>query len=270
MSTQVGHWRPSPAIKASALLHLGAVAGVAASAVSPWGWAWPWAAGALLANHALLTAAGLWPKSALLGPNQLRLNAEQTARQSVAITIDDGPNPALTPQILDLLDAANAKATFFCIGQAVQAHPGLAREIIARGHAVQNHSFTHRHTFSFSGLGALKQELAQAQDMIAQTTGQKPTLFRAPAGLRNPFLDPVLQRLQLRLVSWTRRGFDTVTSDPTKVQQRLETNLAAGDILLLHDGHCALDAQGQPVTLRVLPALLNTMKSRGLNAALIE
>ncbi len=253
-------YRPSNGIKASAALHLGAFTALGA------GVPWVWPVGALVANHAILTAAGLWPRSSLLGANQLRLDAPAIVKQQIAITIDDGPNPAITPKVLDILDAANAKATFFCIGKAVQQHPQLARQIIARGHRVQNHSYHHHHGFSFSSWVSLKKEIARAQQTISDVTGIAPTLFRAPAGLRNPFLDPVLQQLNLRLVSWTRRGFDTVTPNATKVLDRLQTQLAAGDILLVHDGRCAVDATGKPVVLTVLPALLATIHRMNLTA----
>ena len=253
-------WKPSAAIKASAVLHVGALAGLAA------GVAWPWAVGGLLANHALLTLAGLWPRSTLLGSNLLRLSQAACDAQQIAITIDDGPNPQVTPAVLDILDEASARATFFCIGQAVETYPHLAREIVRRGHAIENHSYAHRHHFSLMGLSQLRSEISRAQNVISQVTGRIPVYFRAPAGLRSPLLDPVLQRLNLQLVSWTRRGFDTVVTDPNKVQRKLERNLSAGDILLLHDGHAAFCANGKPVVLDVLPKLLATVRGRGLHA----
>jgi peptidoglycan-N-acetylglucosamine deacetylase len=253
-------WKPSAAIKASAVLHVGALAGLTA------GVAWPWAVGGLLANHAVLTIAGLWPRSTLLGSNLLRLSHAACEAQQIAITIDDGPNPQVTPAVLDILDEANAHATFFCIGKAVEAYPQLAQEIVRRGHTIENHSYAHRHHFSVMGLGQLRSEISRAQDVITQVTGRSPAYFRAPAGLRSPLLDPVLQGLDLTLVSWTRRGFDTVVTDPGKVLSKLEKNLCAGDILLLHDGHGATNAQGRPVVLDVLPQLLASVKARGLHA----
>lgn len=95
-------------------------------------------------------------------------------------------------------------------------------------------------------------------------TGQRPTCFRAPAGLRNPFLAPVLHRLGLSLVSWTRRGFDTRESDPATVLARLTHGLRAGDILLLHDGHAARTTAGRAVLLEVLPPLLSRLRAEGL------
>ena len=253
-------WKPSPAIKASALLHLGALSGLVA------GLAWPWAVGGVLANHAVLTIAGLWPRSTLLGSNMLKLSAAACDARQIAITIDDGPHPQVTPVVLDILEASNAQATFFCIGKAVEAHPQLAREIIRRGHHIENHSYAHRHYFSVMGLSQLRNEIGRAQSVISQITGYTPAYFRAPAGLRSPLLDPVLQSLNLQLVSWTRRGFDTVATDPNKVFRRLENGISAGDILLLHDGNAGATANGRALILDVLPKLLDTVQTRGLQA----
>jgi peptidoglycan/xylan/chitin deacetylase (PgdA/CDA1 family) len=246
-------------VKASAALHLGAGAAVVAAPA-----VWPWALGAVALNHALVTATGLWPRSTWLGANVRRLPEAAAARGEVSITIDDGPNPDVTPAVLDLLDAAGARATFFCIARHAQAHPALCREIVRRGHSVQNHSHAHTHNFSLLGPRGFAREIGRAQDALAQITGQRPRFFRAPAGLRNPFLAPVLFDMQLDLVSWTRRGFDTVRTDPADVLARLVRGLRAGDILLLHDAHMAHTASGQPVVLDVLPALLKRVADAGL------
>jgi len=252
-------WRPPLLLKASAACHLGAAA-LAATAPA----LWPWAVGAVAANHALLTATGLWPRSTWLGPNVLRLPEAAARRGEVALTLDDGPDPATTPQVLDILDAHGARATFFCIAAQAGQHPALVREIVRRGHSVQNHSLRHRHNFSLLGPAGLRREIGAAQDGLAQITGQRPSCFRAPAGLRNPFLDPVLHALGLTLVSWTRRGFDTREADPQAVLARLTRGLAAGDILLLHDRHGATMADGRPVVLAALPALLQRLRDAGL------
>ncbi|MFS2168011.1 polysaccharide deacetylase family protein [Variovorax sp. Varisp62] len=254
-------WPWPPAIRASAAWH---VAAIGAGVLVPG--ALPWAIGAIVLNHALITGAGLTPRSSLLGPNVTRLPEAAAARREVAITIDDGPEPEVTPQVLDLLDAHGQRATFFCIAERVLAHPELAREIVARGHSIQNHTAQHRHNFSFLGPRGFAAEIARAQDILADTVGQRPTCFRAPAGLRNPFLEPVLHRLGLSLVSWTRRGFDTREGDAAKVMARLSHNLQARDILLLHDGNAARTAKGQPVLLEVLPLLLERLRADGLRA----
>jgi len=227
---------------------------------------WPWAVAAIAANHAVLTAGGLWPRSRWLGSNWTRLPAHAANRREIAITIDDGPDPAVTPAVLDLLDAHGAKATFFCIGAEARAHPALCREIVGRGHSVQNHSDRHSHRFSLLGPKAMAREIAAAQASLADITGEAPRFFRAPAGLRNPFLAPVLQRLDLQLVSWTRRGFDTVRREPSDVLARLARSLAGGDILTVHDGNAARTKDGTAVLLAVLPGLLAHARSLGLVA----
>jgi len=258
--TGTSPWPWPPLVRASVGLH---VAAAGAAALVPG--AWPWAAGALLLNHLGLTAAGLWPRSAVLGPNLLRLPAAAAARGEVAITIDDGPDAEVTPAVLDVLAAHQAKATFFCIGENARAQPALLRRIVAAGHSVQNHSLHHRHHFSLLGPRGLAAEIGSAQAVLADITGVRPHCFRAPAGLRNPLLDPVLHRLNLHLASWTRRGYDTRDANPQRVLQRLQTGLAAGDIVLLHDGHARRTAQGQPVVLQVLPALLQRCRNAGLH-----
>ena len=254
-------WQLPLLLKASVACHLGAGAVALAQPVL-----WPWALGAVALDHALITGTGLWPRSTWLGSNLRRLPSAAIARREIALTIDDGPDPELTPALLDLLDAQRARATFFCIARHAEQHAALCREIVRRGHSVQNHSFDHSHTFSLLGPRAIRRELVRAQDTLAQITGQRPQLFRAPAGLRNLFLAPVLHELDLQLISWTRRGFDTVRGDPAGVLARLTRGLAAGDILLLHDHHAAIAASGRPVTLEVLPALLQRFEQANLRA----
>jgi peptidoglycan/xylan/chitin deacetylase (PgdA/CDA1 family) len=249
----------TPILSGSAVVHVGAAA---AFLIQPR--LWPWALGTVMANHAVLTAAGLWPRSRLLGPNWTRLPEASGARGDVAITIDDGPDPAVTPRVLERLAEHRAQATFFCVGDRIERHPDLAREIVRQGHAIENHSQRHRHNFSLLGPRAMTAEIARAQDGITRVTGLAPLFFRAPAGLRNVFLDPVLTRLHLRLASWTRRGFDTVNGQPDVVFRRLTQALGGGDILLLHDGNAATTPRGQPVILEVLPRLLDTLQARHL------
>lgn len=252
-------WHPAAALKASVALH-----GAAALATLAQPAAWPWALGALVADHALLTIAGLLPRSNLLGPNATRLPAAAAARGEIALTIDDGPDPEVTPRVLDLLDAAGARASFFCIGWRARENPTLCREIVARGHRVENHGDSHSWAFATFGPARMKADIAAAQASLAEITGQAPHFFRPTAGLRNPFLDPVLASLDLKLAAWTRRGYDTREGRPDVVLGRLTRNLAAGDILLMHDGHAARTPGGDPAILTVLPALLLRLREQGL------
>ncbi|GIZ52553.1 polysaccharide deacetylase family protein [Noviherbaspirillum aridicola] len=252
-------WRMPVLVRISILLH---AAALPALALAPSRWAIVLAV--IAANHALLTFVGLWPRSTWLGPNWTRLPAACAARREIALTIDDGPDPDVTPRVLDLLDRHGVRASFFCIGERAARHPELVREIVARGHAVENHSQHHRHHFSLMGLAGLHKEIRAGQETLTAITGRRPRFFRAPAGLRNPFLDPVLARLGLRLAAWTRRGFDTRRGDPRQVADRLLGALRPGAILLLHDGNCARTSAGKPVILEALPIVLDAAAAAGL------
>jgi peptidoglycan/xylan/chitin deacetylase (PgdA/CDA1 family) len=248
------------ALKVTAAWHALALAGCASA---PHTWPW-WLAGTAV-NHAAVTAAGLWPRSSVLGPNWTHLPAIPSNANAIALTLDDGPDPVVTPQVLDLLDTYGARATFFLIGERARRYPALTREIVARGHAVENHSQKHVHTFSVTGMGALSREIDAAQRTLTELTGERPAFFRAPAGLRNIFLEPVLQKLDLRLAAWTRRGFDTRERNPEVVAERLLRDLAPRDILLLHDGDAATTSNGQAVLLSVLPQVFNAAANQGLS-----
>lgn len=257
----MAQWQPSPTIKASYALH-----GVAAASLVVVPQLWPLALAAVAANHALLTAAGLWPRSTLLGPNITRLPVAAAARGEVALTLDDGPDPAVTPRVLDLLDAAGAKATFFCVGKDVTQHAALAREMVARGHSIENHSQHHLKLFAALGPWQMRREIVDAQESIAAAVGRAPRYFRATAGLRSPLLEPILASLDLQLASWTRRPFDTRCGNPDTVVARLTRGLAAGDVLLMHDGNAAQTPAGQPVILAALPRLLSILQAAGLRS----
>lgn len=249
-------WRPGAAIRLSLLFHLGAAIVVLARPEL-----WLWILAAILVNHLLLGLMGMWPRSRSLGPNMLRLPEAAARRGEVALTFDDGPDPDVTPQVLNLLERHQARASFFVVGAKAAAHPQLIRDIVRRGHSVENHSLRHSSGFGFFGPRRLKREITLAQDAVAGITGQAPAFFRSPMGIRNPLLDPVLAQIGLRYVTWTRRGFDTVARDPAVVLARLTRGLRAGDILLLHDRKIA--GRAAPV-LTVLPALLETLREAGL------
>ncbi|HEU0203760.1 MAG TPA: polysaccharide deacetylase family protein [Burkholderiaceae bacterium] len=252
-------WRPAPVLKLSLAWH--GAAGAMVALAPP---LWPWAVGAVAANHLFLAAAGLVPSWRLLGPNIVRLPPAAMARRQVALTFDDGPDAEATPRVLDLLDTAGARGTFFCIGRLARRHPALVREIVARGHRVENHGDSHSKATALYGYRRLRADIIAAQETLADLTGQRPRFFRPLGGFRSPWLDPVLQRMDLRLACWTRRGLDSVRGDPQAVYHRLANGLAPGDILLLHDGDAARTPSGTPVSLEVLPRLLATMSEAAL------
>src|SRR6202044_2737510 len=159
----------TPLLYGSAAVHLAAAAVTLARPRL-----WPWTLGAVVLDHLLIAAAGLWPRSNWLGSNWTRLPASSAARGEIAITIDDGPDPEVTPRVLEVLAAFEARASFFCIGERVTRYPDLAQEIVRRGHSVENHSQRHRHSFSLLGPRGMAAEIGEAQASIAQVTGQSP------------------------------------------------------------------------------------------------
>lgn len=253
------NWKPTLAIRLSLFILAGCI-------LATW-WQpalWPWTLGIVLTNHMILTLAGLIPRSTLLGPNITRLPREAALRGEVAITIDDGPDPDVTPQVLDILDRYQAKATFFCIGRLAAQHPDLCREIVKRGHCIENHSLSHNWYFSLLGPWGIHREVQGAQSVLAKVSGRTPRFFRATAGLRNPELEPVLAHCNLLLCTWSKRGFDTRVNDANAVLHSLTHGLQGGDILLLHDGSAARTAAGKPVILDVLPRMLDELAQRQL------
>ena len=254
-------WRPAQFVLASLILHLACLVTLTLRLEL-----WPWILGVLACNHFAVIVAVLLPRGSILGSNLVRLPDSAARRRQVALTFDDGPDPDVTPQVLALLDQYQAKASFFCIGEKAAAHPDIVGEIARRGHSVENHSYSHPHAFSFLAFSWLRREVELAQSVIAGITGRPPRYFRAPAGFRGPFLDAELARHGMQYASWTRRGFDTVSMNPARVLQRLTRGLAAGDVLLLHDGmHARTDARA-PLVLAVLPALLEHLAARGLRS----
>ncbi|MES2879357.1 MAG: polysaccharide deacetylase family protein [Pseudomonadota bacterium] len=252
-------WRPTLLIRATLLLHVVAVVVLLVSPMS-----WRLVLAGLFVNHLILMLLGLWPRSHWMGSNWTQLPAAAAVRHEIALTIDDGPDPLVTPQVLDVLARYGVHATFFVIGERAERHPEVCREIMRRGHAIENHTQRHRHNFSLLGWRGIRQELKAAQSTLTAVTGQRPLFFRAPAGFRNPFLDPVLSQLGLQLASWSVRGFDTHVSNSAKVKTKLLAGLRPGAIVLLHDGNAARTPTGTPVILDVLPALLDAAAASNL------
>ncbi|MEM6794846.1 MAG: polysaccharide deacetylase family protein [Acidobacteriota bacterium] len=245
----------------SAAWHAAVVAGMAAGKVS-----WRRGAGALLANHAVLSLAGCLPRSPLLGPNLTSLPAGTPRCPDVALSFDDGPDPDVTPRVAEILEDRGLRGSFFCIGRRLRRYPEVARDLAARGHTLENHTWRHRSTFAVALRPSLRREIGAAQKIATEIAGRPPAWFRAPAGVRNPLLEGVLAEAGLHYASWTRRGFDTVDPNPGTVLDRLIDGLGKGDVLLLHDGNSARDANGRPVVLEVLPRLLDYLEAFELRA----
>ncbi len=195
-----------------------------------------------VAVAAVAAAAGLsaWgamaPSAELFGATLHRLSMPG----ALALTFDDGPNPAVTPGLLDLLDRHGARATFFLVGKHVRAAAGLAREIAGRGHSLGNHTETHPSLLWLSSK-RIREELDRCQDAIAQAAGRRARWMRPPYGFRGPQLGPIVHRGGWAGVAmWSLTGYDWKPQPAEKLIARLR-RARSGDIVLLHDGdHRAL------------------------------
>jgi peptidoglycan/xylan/chitin deacetylase (PgdA/CDA1 family) len=210
-------------------------------------------------SHLLLLYATLRANCQWWGPV---MRSFQTSEQEVWLTIDDGPSPAHTIAMLDLLDRFEARATFFVIGAHAEKNPRLLTEILARGHELANHTFTHPSgTFWAAGPARVGAEIDRCAELLRTGPDRPARLFRAPAGLKNLFVHPELARRGLALIGWTVRGLDTVRRNPEVVAARVLREAKPGAILLLHEGHrVEKDPEFNP---RCLELTLNGLAERG-------
>lgn len=178
-----------------------------------------------------------------------------TAQREVWLTIDDGPDPDDTPQILDLLARHGARATFFVVGQAAALHPELIRAIIAAGHEVAHHTHTHPCAWFWCASPARVQRELDAGLEALGVANVRPTRFRPPVGIKNLWLASALRRRGLICVGWSARGLERRRGDAEAVAARVTRHLAPGSILLLHQGPAVPAATRVAAIRRVLERL---------------
>jgi peptidoglycan/xylan/chitin deacetylase (PgdA/CDA1 family) len=196
----------------------------------PW---WLIAIGVMAVSHALVLWPTLRPNSQWLGPVVTHF---ESSSKEVWLTIDDGPTDD-TQALLDALDVRNVKATFFVKGSLAEAHPELVRMMRARGHAVANHSQTHPSgAFWCLPPGAIAAQIDACSAAIKAITGEEPRLFRAPVGMKNPFVHPILARRGMTLIGWSVRGFDSFGDDVDRVAGRIVPRTGNGSIVVMHQG----------------------------------
>ena len=185
-------------------------------------------------------APDVWLAYELVAPQSQRLVRTHrrfaTARREVWLTIDDGPDPADTPRILQLLADHGARATFFVVGEKAARHPELIRAMASAGHEIGHHTHTHPLvTFWCASPSRLARELDAAFAALREA-GEKPTRFRSPAGTKNLWLESALRARGLTCIGWSARGREAWRGDPATVLSRVTRGLAPGSILLLHEG----------------------------------
>lgn len=193
------------------------------------------------------------------GPVVTRFSAE--GRQ-VWLTIDDGPDPHDTPEILDVLARYDARASFFSIGKKISRWPFLADAVRRAGHPVQCHTFTHPAKSFWAALPRRAcREIQQGVEAVQASTGVPPTQLRAPAGLGNLFVHAAAEAAGLKMIGWSASGLDGITHVPERVVERIFSALKPGSIILLHEG--PLFGLKPGTRARTLESVVKGLKKRG-------
>jgi peptidoglycan-N-acetylglucosamine deacetylase len=219
-----------------------------------------WVATVALIGYVAIALLGVfWPQLGMYGlavwhgPDQAE----------VVLTFDDGPHPEHTMRVLERLDEAGVKATFFVLGAKVRAHPLVAAEIAARGHSIGIHGDQHDRWMTLRTTKRIMQELTIALDAVEQATGVRPQLFRPPVGLVSPRVAQAAEKLKLQMVLWSVRGRDGVArATADRVAARVASGVGPGSIVLLHDA--AERDDYEPVSAKVLPRVLGAISAKGL------
>lgn len=194
----------------------------------------------------------------------VQLNSQDKARAQVApekpiaLTFDDGPWPNSTSQVLDVLKKSNVKATFFMVGMQVQKYPQLLKQVVANGHAIGNHTWSHQ--YAHYNESAAAREIDRTAEIVYKITGVKTSLFRPPAGILNNGLVTYAHEKKYAVVMWSVDSKDW-RSRRTTTQAFIDNVLKEakpGGIVLLHDG-----GGDRSNTVQALPQLIAQLKKHG-------
>ncbi len=205
-----------------------------------------------------------WPTSSVFGQITTHVHTKQ---KLVALTFDDGPNGLATRAIVDILKSKNVPATFFEVGRSIAADPTTSRYVSQAGFPIENHSWDHSFRLPYMTPGHIHHELAATSAEINVATGQSPTMFRPPHGLRSPELLYEAEHLHLRMINWTVDPQDYNTGDPSLITDRIVDHVRHGSIILLHDGlqdgpH-AEQLHDRRGTIEALPEIIDRLRADG-------
>lgn len=224
--------------------------------------------GVPLGAYALMMADGVFrPASALLYPTLVRGRSDQPR---VALTFDDGPDPEITPAVLDILAEHQARATFFVIGRYLDRHRSLGERLHREGHELGNHSWQHSPFQNFYPSAGHGEQIDRCAQLIKSLTGsgQEP-LYRPPVGLKSPAMARAAHRRNLKVVAWSIHSRDTMSRNAHSVARSVANRIRPGDIVLLHDGHDR-EQRHRPLILKALPLLLRGLRERGLSSVTVS
>lgn len=248
-------------------LHQLALAYIVVTAVGMAVVGWPWwvlvIPGVLL--MALVTDGMVRPGSNLFYPT---FSHGPRNCRCVALTFDDGPDPEITPQVLDVLAEADTRATFFVVGKSLTAQSGLARRMLAEGHVLGNHSWQHSRWQNFFSARWHARELERGEQAIIGVGGGVCLLYRPPVGLKSGELAHAAWQHEVTLVTWSLHSHDTFAHHAERIAERVLGKVRGGDIVLLHDGH---DRPGRhrPICVPVLQLILPGLRAKGLGCVTV-
>jgi peptidoglycan-N-acetylglucosamine deacetylase len=207
-----------------------------------------------------------YPRARLFGPTLFR---GADGAQEVALTFDDGPHPDFTPRVLSILERHQVTATFFCVGREVEKHADLSREIVQRGHAVENHTYSHSTGVDLWVASRLEVDLRRAQDAIEKACGRRPEFYRPAVGMQSPVVHQAARRVGVRVVTWSVAARDGAWAFTHAKARKLASGVRGGDVIAFHDGTLSGRARLRETTLEALPVFLEAAKARGLRFATV-
>lgn len=217
-----------------------------------------------LGAHALLMADGIFrPASPLLYPTLVR---GRTDRPQVSLTFDDGPDPEITPRLLDMLAEQQARATFFVIGRQLEKSRAIGERMLKEGHELGNHSWQHSRLQNFYSTAGHGVQIDRCSQLIKSLTcAEREPLYRPPVGLKSPAMARAAHQRKLTAVAWSIHSRDTILRDANTIARNVLRQIRPGDIVLLHDGH-DLDQRHRPIIHHIVPLLLRGLGERGLRS----
>ncbi len=191
----------------------------------------------------------------------LEARHENPDSQDIGLTFDDGPTEH-TAAVLDLLKKYQGKATFFLIGRQVEKYPHLVKRMLAEGHTVGNHTWSHSPATGFMNARKMEEEIRAADRAIEKMTPGKVKLYRPPFGVTNPSVKKAVQQTGHTVMGWSIRSLDTVVTDEHKILGRILCRLRPGRVILLHDT--------SQKSVNVLGKLLKELERRSLRSVTLD
>ena len=213
-----------------------------------------------------VTWSAVWPTSTFYGSVDYQ---GCPTEKVVALTFDDGPNPPYTFELLNLLDREQVKATFFLIGQNVEKHPDVAREIVRRGYLIGSHTYSHSDLLKLDNTQAAW-EMDQSLRVIEQATGTRPHLLRPPHGFRDAVILEKAKERNLKIIQWSVMAEDWKKPGIDVITDRVVHNVQNGSIVLLHDGDGVVHGGDRSQTITATEKIIHRLKEQGYRFVTVD